>query len=76
MRTDQVKAVSWKGKVQRRHERARLQFTRDQCVAADADALTGNNRVDRVQLLPEIQMLHFAGIGNITPFLSGDGKPM
>ena len=75
VRTDQVEAVSGKREVQRPHERASLELPRNQYVAANGDALAGDDRIDRVQLFPEVQMFHFAGVGYIAPFLSRIGQP-
>ena len=74
-RVDYVKAKPWQAHVERLDQRARRQFLGHQHVAENADALSGDDGFDRVQLLSEAQMLHVLELGDIAPLALCDGEP-
>ena len=48
-RSNDVEPISRQAQIKRSHERPRRKFARHEDVAQDADALTGNHRLDGMQ---------------------------
>src|ERR1700680_196964 len=57
------------------YKRAGREFGRHEHIAKYAYALSGNDCLDCMQLLPEAQMVHVLEIGHIAPLASRDSKP-
>ena len=72
---DQIEAEARQPEVDRLQQVAVLQFVTDKQIAEQADALPGEHRVYRMQLLAKVQMLHFAGIRYVPPSASGGAQP-
>jgi hypothetical protein len=52
-RANEVEAISRQTQIRGPYQRAGREFARHEHIAKDADALSGNYRLDRMQLLPE-----------------------
>ena len=70
-----VEPVSRQTEVERLYKRARREFRGHEHIAEDSDALACDHRLNRVQLLPETQMLKIREIGQVAPLAPGDRKP-
>lgn len=73
MLPDEIEAVSRQAQAEHFHERAGRKFGCHKDIAENADSLSSNYRLDRVQLLAKAEMLHVLEIGQIAPLASGEG---
>src|SRR6266700_3166315 len=74
-RANHIEAVSRQAQVKCLYKRAGREFGRQEHVAKNANALSGDHRLDRMQLLPEAQVVHVLEFGHIAPLASRSGQP-
>src|ERR1700682_443922 len=74
-RADEVEAISRKTQIKGSYQRAGRELARHEHIAKDADALRGNHRFDRMQLLPEAQVVHVLEFRHVAPLASRGGEP-
>src|SRR5215510_13557630 len=72
---NQIEAVSRQLQSECSDESARRQLLRDKHVAADANPLSGDHSVDRMEFLPEAQVPHLIELRYIAPPVSGRSQP-
>ena len=74
-RADEVEAISRQTQIKGSYQPAGHEFARHEHIAKNADALPGNHRLDRMQLLPEAQVVHVLEFRHIAPLASRSGEP-
>src|SRR5262245_4880986 len=57
------------------HKRSCCEFGSYKHVAEDAYALSSNHGVDRMQFLPEAQVVHILEFRHVAPLAAGNGEP-
>src|SRR5215469_4040221 len=73
--TDHMKTIARQTQLERLHERAGGEFACHEYIAENPYSLPGDHRFDRVQLLPETQVLHVLELGHLAPPALSRGKP-
>src|SRR5262245_20249325 len=73
--TNHIEAISRQADIEGLDQRARGELACHQHIAEKANALSRNYRLDRMQLLPEAQVLHVLEFRNVAPFAPSNGKP-
>src|SRR5450432_1035289 len=74
-RADDVEAISRQRAVKWPHQCAGHDFACHEHIAENADALSGNHSLDRMQLLPKAKMVHVLQVRHIAPLSFRSGKP-
>ena len=72
---NEVEAVPRQPNVKGLDEVALRKFVRHEHVAANADALASDHRLDGMELLSEAQVIHLVELGYIAPFGPRGHKP-
>ena len=75
MPADDIEAIARQAQIKCLHERPGREFGCHEHIAEDADALSGNHRLDGMQLLPKAEVLHVLEFGHVAPLASGSGEP-
>ncbi len=75
MPADDIEAVPRQAQIKCLYKRPGRKLGCHEHIAEDANALSGNDGLDCVQLFPKGEMLHVLRIGQAAPLASGDREP-
>ena len=75
MPADDIEAEPRQAQIKCLYKRPGRKLRCHEHIAEDANALSGNDSLDCVQLFPKAEMLHVLKIGQAAPLPSGDREP-